>query len=97
MRTWSYSLAEDLSTLQSASEDKKRPKKHVINLYHDTITGATSNPLSRASIDSLVENKTFTVFISWKLYCTFSMQVVKIVASDEYFYSSKKSLNGSSK
>lgn len=42
MRTWSYSLGDETTSVLSPNEEKKRPKKHVINLYHDTITGDKS-------------------------------------------------------
>lgn len=52
MRTWSYSLSEDTSSVLSPCEEKKRPKKHVINLYHDTITGDKSYFITLLIIES---------------------------------------------
>jgi hypothetical protein len=57
MRTWSYSLGDETSSVLSPNEEKKRPKKHVINLYHDTITGDKS--YSHSSRENLIMNNTF--------------------------------------
>lgn len=38
-RTWSYSNDENISSSQRMSDEKVSKRKHIINLYHDTITG----------------------------------------------------------
>jgi hypothetical protein len=67
MRTWSYSLSDDTSSVLSSNEEKKRPKKHVINLYHDTITG--DKRYSHSSLDNLIVNNTFASQIALKICC----------------------------
>ena len=41
-RTWSYINNEKKSDIILSSGQRKPDKKHIINLYHDTITGETS-------------------------------------------------------
>lgn len=98
MRTWSYSLAEDLSTLQSATEEKKRPKKHVINLYHDTITGDTSYPLSRVPpLPTLSKIKHLLCLFFGNSTAMFRCEQSRYMRGKKFFDFIKNSLNGSNK
>ena len=74
-------------------EETKKTCDQLISRYDHRWYKSPS--ISCASIDNLVENKTFTLFISWTLFCNNSMQVVKIGASEEVFYFIKNSLIGS--
>jgi hypothetical protein len=38
-RTWSYSNDENISSSQRMPDERVSKRKHIINLYHDTITG----------------------------------------------------------
>jgi hypothetical protein len=56
-RTWCYS-DEDKGAIQYPGEKRKK-KKHIINLYHDTITGVRSATVDYDEVPNSLGNSSF--------------------------------------
>ena len=95
-RTWSYTNNEEFSTSTFLADEKKNKRKHIINLYHDTITGKMRRNqccliLTKIDISIITTLKVFCTSIIWGASQTTSIffSDIKTPPRDSLYFGNK--------